>query len=430
MRLAALRYRDFRLLWSGELFSSTGSQMQIFAINWHIFQLLSGRTLTLELAGQELVLGAEALGLGGLGLVRLLPIILFSLLGGMAADAWDRRRLMVITRLLAALLSLWLALLTLGGGATLALIYLPGAIAAGLLAFDLPARQSLVPQLVRREHLSNAISLELLIWHMANILGPALAGMLIGLGHAQGAHFNGSIGRVYALTGVAMLLAAVALAQLRHRGSAAGRQNLSHGAFMEGLRFTFRTRIIRGTMLLDFLAVFFGSARTMLPLIATNVLGLDAVGYGLLAAAQPVGSFLAGIALALSREIRRQGLVLLVSVTLYGVATTLFGLSNILALSWLLFAVTGAGDTVSSVIRNTIRQMNTPDRMRGRMTGVNMVFANGGPQLGEIEAGLAAALFGAPFAIVSGGLAALALTAVIALRYPRLRRYTSASASA
>lgn len=430
MRLAALRYRDFRLLWSGELFSSTGSQMQIFAINWHVFQLLSGRTLTLELAGQELVLGAEALGLGGLGLVRLLPIILFSLLGGMAADIWERRRLMVITRLLAALLSLWLALLTLGGGATLALIYLPGALAAGLMAFDLPARQSLVPQLVRREHLSNAISLELLIWHMANVLGPALAGMLIGLGQAQGAHFNGPVGRVYALTGVAMLLAAGALAQLRHRGSAAGRQNLSRGAFMEGLRFTFRTRIIRGTMLLDFLAVFFGSARTMLPLIATNVLGLDAVGYGLLAAAQPVGSFLAGIALALGREIRRQGLVLLVSVTLYGIATTLFGLSNILALSWLLFALTGAGDTVSSVIRNTIRQMNTPDHMRGRMTGVNMVFANGGPQLGEIEAGLAAALFGAPFAIVSGGLAALALTAVIALRYPRLRRYTSASTSA
>ncbi len=430
VRLAALRYRDFRLLWSGELLSTTGSQMQTFAINWHVFQLLNGRTLTLELAGQELVLGAEALGLGGLGLVRILPIILFSLLGGMAADAWDRRRLMVITRVLAALLSLWLALLTLGGGATLALIYLPGALAAGLMAFDMPARQSLVPHLVRREHLSNAISLEMLIWHMANILGPALAGVLIGLGQAQGAHYKGPIGMVYALTAAGMLLAAVAMALLRQRTASQGRKSMNRGAFMEGLRFTFRTRIIRGTMLLDFLAVFFGSARTLLPLIAANVLGLNATGYGLLAAAQPVGAFLAGGALALTREIRRQGLVLLVSVALYGVATTLFGLSTSLALSWLLFALTGAGDTVSSVIRNTIRQMNTPDRMRGRMSGVNMAFATGGPQLGEIEAGLVAAVFGAPFAIVSGGVAALALTAVIALRYPRLRRYTSASASA
>lgn len=422
-RLAALRYRDFRLLWSGELFSTTGSQMQTFAINWHVFQLLDGRVLRLELAGQELELGAEALGLGGLGLVRILPIILFSLLGGMAADTWDRRRLMVVTRVLAAALSLWLALLTLGGGATLAGVYLPGALAAGLMAFDLPARQSLVPQLVRREHLGNAISLELLIWQLANMLGPALAGALIGLGQARGAQFEGPVALVYALTAVALLLAAVALGLLRHRGQVAGRSRLSLEAFMEGLRFTFRTRIIRGTMLLDFLVVFFGSARTMLPLMATGALGLGAEGYGLLAAAQPAGSLLAGSVLALRQEVRRQGLVLLASVTLYGVATTLFGLSTSLALSWLLFALTGAGDTVSAVIRNTIRQMNTPDAMRGRMTGVNMVFATGGPQLGEIEAGLVAALFGAPFAIVSGGLAALALTAVIALRYPRLRRY-------
>lgn len=425
MRLAALRYRDFRLLWSAELLSTSGSQMQTFAINWHVFQLLNDQTLTLQLAGRDFELGVEALGLGGLGLMRMLPIVLCSLLGGMAADSWERRRLMVVTRALAALLSLGLALLTLGGGATLAPVYLTGALAAGLMAFDLPARQSLVPQLVRREHLANAISLEMLVWHVANILGPALAGAFIGLAQGQGAHFSGPVGMVYALTAAIMLLAAGAIALLRHRGAAPGRRNLNPGAFMEGLRFTFRTRIIRGTMLLDFLAVFFGSVRSMLPIVAVDVLGLGAQGYGLLAAAQPVGSVLAGSLLALGREIRRQGLALLASVALYALATTLFGLSTSLALSWLLFALTGAGDTVSSVIRNTIRQVNTPDGLRGRMTGVNMVFAMGGPQLGEIEAGLVAALFGAPFAIVSGGLAALALTGVIALRYPRLRRYTS-----
>lgn len=425
MRLAALRYRDFRLLWSAELLSTTGSQMQTFAINWHVFQLLQDQTLTLQFLGQEVALGVEALGLGGLGLIRMLPIIVCSLLGGMAADSWERRRLMVVTRALAAALSLALALLTLGGIATLALVYLTGALAAGLMAFDLPARQSLVPQLVRREHLSNAISLEMLVWHLANILGPALAGAFIGLAQREGAHFSGPVGMVYALTALALLLAGGALALLRHRGAAPGRRNLNRIAFMDGLRFTFRTPIIRGTMLLDFMAVFFGSVRSMLPIIAVDVLGLGAQGYGLLAAAQPVGSVLAGALLALGREIRRQGLALLASVALYALATALFGLSTSLALSWLLFALTGAGDTVSSVIRNTIRQVNTPDGLRGRMTGVNMVFAMGGPQLGEIEAGLVAALFGAPFAIVSGGLAALALTGVIALRQPQLRRYSS-----
>lgn len=425
MRLAALRYRDFRLLWSAELLSTTGSQMQTFAINWHVFQLLQDQTLTLRVLGQEVALGAEALGLGGLGLIRMLPIVLCSLLGGMAADSWERRRLMVVTRALAAGLSLALALLTLGGGATLAPVYLTGALAAGLMAFDLPARQSLVPHLVRREHLGNAISLEMLVWHLANILGPALAGAFIGLAQQEGAHFSGPVGMVYALTALALLLAGIALASLRHRAAAPGRRNLNRSAFMDGLRFTFRTPIIRGTMLLDFMAVFFGSVRSLLPIIAVDVLGVGAGGYGLLAAAQPTGAVLAGALLALGREIRRQGLALLASVALYALATALFGLSTSLALSWLLFALTGAGDTVSSVIRNTIRQVNTPDDLRGRMTGVNMVFAMGGPQLGEIEAGLVAALFGAPFAIVSGGLAALALAGVIALRQPQLRRYAS-----
>jgi hypothetical protein len=199
---------------------------------------------------------------------------------------------------------------------------------------------------------------------------------------------------------------------------------MSWHALKEGMRFTFDTRIIRATMLLDFLATFFSSARTMLPIVASDLLGLGAAGYGLLATAQPIGALLAGGFLALRRAIDRQGLVLLVSVGVYGVATALFGLSTSLVLSYILFALTGAGDTISTVIRNTIRQVMTPDHLRGRMTGVNMIFATGGPQLGELEAGVVAAALGVPFAIVTGGLATVIMTAWIAWRYPRLRQST------
>ena len=178
-------------------------------------------------------------------------------------------------------------------------------------------------------------------------------------------------------------------------------------------------------MLLDFFATFFASARTMLPIVADQILGVGAQGYGLLATAQPVGAVLAGTIMSLREEVQRQGWVLLISVGVYGLATALFGLSTVFWLSYAIFALTGAGDTVSTVIRGTIRQINTPDRLRGRMTSINMIFFMGGPQLGEMEAGAVAAVFGVPVALVTGGLATVALTGWIAWKYPRLRNYTA-----
>lgn len=426
-RLAAFRYRDFRLLWLGELLSTTGSQIQTFAINWHIFQLLNGQTTTISLLGLHIELSAEALGLGGLGLVRILPIIFFSLLGGLLADAYDRRKLMILTRVIAVALAALLTVLTFSDVATVPIIYGLSALAAGLMAFDLPSRQSLVPHLVRREHLTNAISLEMVILQLARIVGPALAGVLIGISGAD--NDVRPIGYAYLVTAVAFGLSATLAALIRyHSTTATGGEGINWRSFADGLHFTFNTRIIRGTMLLDFLATFFGSARTMLPIVASDMLGLGAAGYGLLATAQPIGSFIAGSVMALRKDIHYQGWVLLVSVGVYGLATALFGMSTIFPLSFILFALTGAGDTTSAVIRGTIRQVCTPDDLRGRMTGVNMVFAAGGPQLGELEAGFVAAIMGVPFAIITGGLATVALTGWIAWRYPRLRRYTARDA--
>ncbi len=421
----ALRSRDFRLVWMGEVTSTIGSQMQLYALDWHVFQLLRGQTV--NAAG--MTLSAEALGLGMLGLVRIVPIIIFALVGGMLADSSDRRKVMIITRILAAILAGILAVATLTNHATIGLIYALTAMASGITAFDSPARQSFVPNLVPREHLANAVSLNTIMWQLATITGPALTGLVIGVGlgglSPDKTQLTANIGIVYAINALSFIAAIIALSLIKTRGR---QTNTTSGIgikpLVEGLRFTYTTRVIWGSMLLDFFATFFASARTMLPIIATSVLGLNAVGYGLLATAQALGALITSVVMTLRPEIHRQGRVLMWSVALYGVATVIFGFSTSFVVSYIAFALTGVGDTISTIIRATLRQIMTPDHLRGRMTSVNMIFFMGGPQLGELEAGVVASAFGVPFAIITGGIATVLLTAGIAWRYPRLREYT------
>ncbi len=420
-RLAALQYRDFRLLWLGQLASTIGSQMQLIAVNWHVYALLKEQVYSLALWGWNVEIDAGALGLGLLGLVRVLPIILFALLGGIVADVRNRRQVIIWTQSTAALFAAMLAIITLTGYDNIVLIYLLTAAGAAVAAFEQPAQQALVPNLVSPQHLTNAISLNTLLYQIANIVGPALAGMLVSVF---------SLGLVYSLNTVSFSLLIGAALLMQYRGQVAAKnRGVGWSALVEGLRFTYNSRLIWSTMLLDFFATFFSSARTMLPIVATEILGVGVQGYGLLATAQPVGAVIAGAALSLRREIYRQGVVLLTSVAVYGLATTFFGLSNTFVLSYFFFALTGAGDTISTVIRGTIRQLKTPNHLRGRMTGINMIFFMGGPQLGELEAGLVAAVFGVPIAIVSGGVATVLLTGWVAWRFPQLRSYTNQSSN-
>lgn len=413
-RLVALRYRDFRLLWLGETAAWTGSQMRNFAINWHVFELLRGQTFTFNVFGNDIVMGSEAFGLGMLGLARVIPVFLFALLGGLLADAVERRLVMVAAQFLSALLTGILALLTLSGQASVGAIYIVTGLSAAAMAFDFPARQSLVANVVAARHLSNAISLNALVMQVATIIGPAVAGLLV-------AQFD--VGLVYVVNTIAFVFSAAAIWRIRQRVKSAAAARLGWRSLLAGLRFTFSTRIVLGTMLLDFFATLFASARTMLPIVAGQILGVGPAGYGLLATAQPIGALLVGTVLSLREEMKKQGLVLLLSVALYGLATALFGVSTVFVLSYVLFALTGAGDTISSIIRGTIRQLATPDELRGKMTSANMLFFMTGPQLGELRAGILASLFGAPFAIFSGGLAAALMTGWVAWRYPSIRRY-------
>ncbi len=391
--------------------------MQLTVVNWQVFELLRGQSSTVAIFGRQIALSADALGLGTIGLARVAPIFVFALVGGALADSTDRRRVLFVAQVLAMLSAAALAALTLAGSASLVTIYLLTAVNSAAAALGNPSRQALVPNLVPKEDFTNAVSLNSLILQVSQIGGPALAGFLIG---------RVSIGWLYAINAATFLATLVAVALMRYRDArAASPARVDLSAIADGFRFVFGARLLRSTMLLDFWATFFSSARTMLPIVAAELLKTDAAGFGLLSTAQAAGSVVTGLAMTLRRDIKRQGVVLLACVAIYGAATALFGLATNFAVSYLLFAITGAADTVSTVIRNVVRQTATPDHMRGRMVGVNQIFFQGGPQLGELEAGVVGAAFGVPFAIVSGGVATVLITAWVAWRYPDLRRHES-----
>ena len=371
----ALRHRNFRLIWIGLMLSFTGSMMQNAALLWQV-----------SLLAPE---GRKGLALGMVGLVKVAPIFVFSMISGVVADAWDRRRLLLSTQIAATVVAVALAVLTFRGLTVIWPIYALAALSAAVGAFDLPARNALVPNLVPREHLPNAISLNTIMFQTASVAGPSLGGLVIA---AAG------VGWVYLANAVSFGAVVAALLMMRDvparqppkagwRGREASRASstpdVSMHAALEGLRFVFQSSLIRSTMLLDFFATFFSSATALLPIFAQDVLHVGAEGYGWLYAAPASGALLAsGAMVPLTERVEFRGRLLLWAVTGYGLATVVFGLSRSFWLTFTCLALTGASDTVSTVIRNIVRQLETPDWLRGRMTGVNMVFFLGGPQLG------------------------------------------------
>jgi MFS family permease len=359
----------------------------------------------------------EALALGAVGLARIGPILVFGLLSGVVADAVDRRRLMLAAQLVMMAAAAALAALTWSGLATIAGVLVVAGVGAAAGAADAPARQALIATLVPREHLPNAIGLNSIVFQAASVTGPALAGVALAVA---------SVAAVYALNALSFLAVIGALLGMRGLPAAppVRASAVSLRALGEGARFVFGKPVLRSTLLLDGLATFFCSATTLLPLFAQDVLRVGPRGYGWLYAAPSVGAVLTSAAMVpLAGRITRRGAVLVGSVVVYGAATVVFGLSRAFWLTFLALAVAGAADTVSAVLRNIVRQLETPDRLRGRMVGISMLFFMGGPQLGEFEAGLLAQWLGAGAAVAAGGLASMATTLWIAWRTPALRRY-------
>jgi MFS family permease len=396
---AALRQKRYLYLWLGLLISIAGSQMQISALFWHI-RILTGEP--------------QPLALGGIGLARILPVIVFSFLGGPAADTLNRRRILFITQTAMALVALALALLTFSGHITIWYIYLLTAIQATAVAFDGPARQAMIPNIVPAEDLPSAFSMSSIAMNTGSIIGPALSGIVIvTLGQGYTYFFN-------AVSFLAVILALVLIGPVLQDTRKSG---IHLSAALDGIRFIFSRPIILSTMLMDFVATFFASANTMMPIVAKDILKVGEIGYGWLSSAQAIGSVAAGVVVSQVPKLRKQGSIFLIAVVIFGSATVLFGATSAFAIAMLALILMGAADAVSTIIRNTIRQLNTPDHIRGRMTAVNQIFFQGGPQLGEVESGIVASLFGVPAAIISGGIGCIVGTALIVLKWPQLRTY-------
>jgi len=407
--LTALRHRNFRLIWIGLLLSFTGTWMQNAALLWNVSLLVPPER--------------KGLALGLVGFFRFFPIVIFSIISGVVADASDRRRLMLLTQSGSAVVAVGLAALAFSGNTAVWPVYALAALSAAVGAFDLPARQSLVPSLVPREDLPNAISLNTIMQQTSQVLGPALGGIVIA---------SSSVGWAYVINAISFLAVIVALLMMR---DAPGRPEhptphdaLSWRAALEGVRFVFQSPLIRSTMLLDFFATFFSSATALLPIFAQDILQVGAKGYGWLYAAPACGAVTMSAAMViLTSRIKRRGPVLLWAIVLYGLATIIFGFSRSFWITFAALALTGVADTISMVIRNIVRQLETPDHLRGRMIGVNMVFFVGGPQLGEVEAGTVANWMGAPFSVITGGIGCLLAVAGVAAATPELRRYHAPS---
>jgi MFS family permease len=393
----ALRHRDFRLLWMGEFVSALGTQMQTVALGWQLY-LLTG----------------DPLQLGVLGLMRAIPTVTFAMVGGALADARDRRALLLITQTVLALFSVVLAIATMADQASVALIYVLTILTATASCFDDPARQALIPNLVPRERLAHATTLNILAHNIAAVAGPAVGGIAIatvGLSATywlDAASFAGVIG---------------ALLMMHSRPEVPVLAQGGVQAVLDGIRFVRKNPVILSLMTLDFLATLFGASLVLMPIFAQEILKVGEEGLGLLYAAPAAGAVAGGIILSMLPVSHRPGRLVIGAVACYGVAIAIFGASDAFVVALLALATSGAADTVSMTFRHTIRQLATPDEMRGRMAAVHSVFAGGGPELGNFEAGVAARLLGTQTAVVAGGIGCALLAIGTAFLAPQIRDY-------
>ena len=400
----AFRSRPFVMYWTGHLISFMGSQMQLWAMYWQL------RILT----DQPLVIS-------GIGLVRFLPVVFFSLFAGVVADRVDRRKMTILTQAAQGFVALILGVKTAQGQMTLAMLFGLVAIQTVAVVFDVPARQALIPSLVPREDLPSAYSLTSIASKVGGILGPVIAGVVIAFLGLEWTYWLNAISFL-AVIAALVLMGNVSM-QMEGKSFELRRTFIDMRA---GIDFILNSPIILSAMILDFFGSFFSSANTLLPFVAQDILHVGPIQYGWLSASQSIGTLIIALYLSQKSNLHRQGALIVVSVAAFGMSTIVFGLSTSFWLTTLALILIGFFDGLSTIIRNTVRQLLTPDAMRGRMMSITQIFFKGGPQLGEMEAGLVAQAFGVPFAIISGGVGCVIAAAVVVKKFPQLWNYDGA----
>jgi MFS family permease len=391
--------REFRLLWLGEVVSHTGRHITVVALPYQVY--LETRS---------------ALAVGMIGLAQVVPLIVSSIVGGVIADAVDRRKLLLVSQVGLSGSIVILVVAAVAGNPPLWLLYAAAALIAALTGLDAPARIAAIPNLVGSDRVSSAIVLNQVVYQLGDVVGPALGGLIIarfGLAWAYG------VDALTFVVAVATLAAMRPMPPSRTDGEPRGLD-----ALREGFRYLKGRRIIQSTFWVDLNAMIFGMPRALFPVLAAETFHVGPAGLGLLYSAPAAGALVGALSTGWVRHVRHQGRAVLWAVAIWGLAIVGFGLSTeafLLGLGFL--AVAGAADVISAVFRGTILQASVPDRLRGRLSSIHFAVVVGGPRLGDTEAGLVAHLTSPVFSVVSGGAACVVGVIVLALLIPGFAKY-------
>jgi MFS family permease len=391
--LAPLRHsRDFRLLFSGQLVSTLGTQLTAVAVPYQVFRITH-----------------SSLDVGLVSLSQLVPLLIFSLAGGVVADAHDRRRVLMATEALMAVTSTGLAL---NGGLrhpALWPLFVLTAAQGGLAGFDRPAFNAAIARLVPSEDLAAAYALWQVQFQIGIVVGPSVAGVILA---------GGGVATVYWLDVASFVVSFVSVSIQRPQPLLdSGARRSAWRSVGEGFSYLRGRQVIQGVYLLDIDAMVFGMPRALFPALGLDFFHGGAEAVGFLYAAPGAGALVGALTTGWVKAIRRQGRAVIVAVIVWGAAIAVFGLVDVLWIGLVLLAVAGWADVVSAVFRNTILQTAIPDSLRGRLSAIQIAVVQGGPRLGDLEAGAVAEGFGSSFSVVSGGVAcvigALALAAAL-----------------
>jgi MFS family permease len=392
----AFTYPGYSYYLLARFFIVASLEMQSVAVGWQVYDITK-----------------RPLDLGLVGLAQFLPGIFLFLVAGHVADRFDRRKILLICYGGLGACSGLLLALTFLAPHSVHLIYLVLVLLGIVRTINWPASRAILPQLVRDEHLPNAIAWNSIAFQSATILGPTLGGILYAFSHGP------SI--VYAVSMAAAVVAQLAFLGIKLRARERAREEISSKTVLAGLHYIWRKKLVLGSISLDLFAVLLGGAVALLPVYAREILHTGPWGLGLLRSAPGVGAGLMAILLAYRPLRRRVGVTMLWAVGTFGVFTIVFGLSRNLVVSLIALMLTGAADMISVVIRATLIQLATPDEMRGRVNAVDMLFIGASNEFGEFESGFTAQWFGVVPAVVLGGIGTLIVIGIWAWRFPELR---------
>jgi MFS family permease len=391
--------RDYRRLWIGQTLSLVLGEVTYVALPFQVYQL-TGSTFAV----------------GAIAIVELVPLLSLTLIGGAAADALDRRRLLVWTEAGTAASVVGLVANAALPHPEVALCFVFAFFAAAFSSFGAGAARSLIPRIVPSEHIPAALALNTLYSNLGSVIGPAFGGALIATIGLTGAYAVGAGGFVASLTAFWLLPSIVPVG---------GGERVGIASVIAGFRYMGRQRVVLGCFLIDTIAMVFGMPSSLFPALALSRFQAGGFVVGLLYAAPGMGALVASLLSGWIAHVRRQGVAIVIAATLWGVAITAFGFATTLALSIALLAAAGCADAFSAVMRGTIMFANTPDEYQGRVSAAYLAQVTSAPRVGNLEAGAVASLTSLRFSIVSGGIACVVGCLALVLFIPALIRYDS-----